>query len=173
MENQANSKSIIINNGLILGASSVLLSLTMYALGKHLNPHWSLSIVSMLITITLIVLGIKKYRAINNDLITWGQSVKIGVGITVLAALVSVIYNYIFVSFIEPDFMAQMMEVQNQKMLDGGMSEEQIEAANEMSQKLSSPLIGAAMGIIGSAVLGFIISAIAGAIMKKTEENEY
>ncbi|WP_299157618.1 DUF4199 domain-containing protein [uncultured Tenacibaculum sp.] len=173
MENQTNSKSIIINNGLILGTISVLMSLIMYALGNHLNPHWSLSLVSTIFTIAFIILGIKKYKSINDGLISWGQAVKIGVGITILAALISVIYNYIFISFIEPDFMNQLLEVQNQKMIDGGMSEEQIEAANEMSKKFSSPLITSAIGIIGAAILGFIISAIAGAIMKKTEENDY
>jgi NhaP-type Na+/H+ or K+/H+ antiporter len=42
-----------------------------------------------------------------------------------------------------------------------------------MMETFSNPAITAAMGIIGGAFFGFIISAIAGAIMKRTEEDQY
>jgi hypothetical protein len=76
-------------------------------------------------------------------------------------------------NFIEPDFMSQMMEIQNQGFLDQGMTEEQIEVANEMSEKFQSPGIVAAMGIIMYAIGGFVVSAIGAAIMKKSEEEQY
>ena len=76
-------------------------------------------------------------------------------------------------NFIEPDFMNQMMEVQNQAFIDQGMTEEQIEMSNEMSEKFQSPGIMAAMGIIMYAIGGFIVSAIGAAIMKKSEEEQY
>ncbi|ARV05213.1 DUF4199 domain-containing protein [Polaribacter sp. SA4-10] len=173
MENQANSKNLIINNGVILGVASVLLSLTLYAMGMHLDPHWSTSVISGALFIGLIVFGIKKFKEVNGGFLSWGQGVKIGVGIAIVAALIGVIYNYVFMNFIEPEFMSQIMEVQNQKFLDQGMTEEQIENANEIGKKFQSPGIMAAMGIIGSAIGGFIVSAIAAAIMKKTEEENY
>lgn len=173
MENQANSKSFIINNGVILGVLGVLISVLNYALGTHLDPHWSSSLGSGIFFIGLIVLGINQFKKANGGFLSWGQGVKIGVGVAIVAALISVIYNYIFISFIEPDFMNQIMEVQNQKFLDQGMSQEQIEAANAMTEKFKSPLITAAFGIIGSAIGGFIVAAIAAAIMKKSEEETY
>ncbi len=173
MENQANSKNIILNYGLLLGGITILISLVVYASGNHLQPHWSVSLFSILSMIALIVLGLKKYKETNNDFLSWGQAVKIGVGISVIGALLSVIYNIIFVTYIEPDFMTQLMEVQTQGMLEQGMTEEEIDMAISVTEKFSSPYLSAAFGIIGSAIGGFIISAIAGAIMKKTEENQY
>jgi hypothetical protein len=173
MEEQANSKGIIINNGLILGVASIILSLVMYATGNHLDPHWSNSVVSAALFIGLIFLGTKQFKAANGGFMSWGQGVKVGVGIAILAGLIVVIYNYIFMNFIEPDFMSQAIEAQNQKFLDQGMSEEQIEAANEMGKSFQSPGIMAAMGIIGYAIGGFIVAAITSAIMKKNEEEEY
>lgn len=173
MENQTDSKSIIINNGLLLGGISVIISLGLYAMGQHLQPHWSTSLVSMAAFILLITMGIKKFRESNRGFISWAQAVKIGVGIAVIAGLIGAVYQYVFTNFIEPDFINQMMEIQNQKLLDEGVPEEQIEAANEMSKSFSSPALMAAFGIIGSAIGGFIVSAIAGAIMKKSEENDY
>ncbi len=173
MENQTNSKSFIVNNGVILGVASVLINLVLYAMGKHLDPHWSTSVISGALFIGLIIYGIKQFKDANGGFLSWGQGVKIGVGISIVAALIGVIYNYVFMNFIEPEFMSQIMEVQNQKFLDQGMTEDQIEAANEMSKKFQSPAIMAAMGIIGSAIGGFVVSAIAAAIMKKSEEETY
>jgi hypothetical protein len=173
MENQANSKSFIINNGIILGVLGILISVINYAFGTHLDPHWSSSVASGVFLIGLIVLGINQFKSANGGFLSWGQGVKIGVGIAILAALISVIYSYIFVTFVEPDFMEQIMEVQNQKFLDQGMSQEQIEAANAISEKFKSPLVTSALGIIASAIGGFIVSAIAAAIMKKSEEETY
>ena len=45
MENQANSKNVILNYGLYLGVASILLSLIIYATGNHLEPHWFFSVI--------------------------------------------------------------------------------------------------------------------------------
>jgi FtsH-binding integral membrane protein len=173
MENQANSKSIILNNGVILGVASIVLSLVMYATGNHLDPHWSISIVSVALFLGLIIYGTKKFKEANEGFMSWGEGVKVGVGIAIVAGLIVVIYNYIFMNFIEPDLMSQMTEVQNQKFLDEGMTEEQIEAANEIGKSFQTPGIMAAMGIISYAIGGFIVAAITSAIMKKSEEETY
>ncbi len=172
MENQVNSKSIILNYGLYLGIASVLISLIMYALGMYLEQNWIAIILSFVIMIILIVLGIKKFKETNEGFLSWGQAVKIGVGIAIISGVISIIYQQIFINFIEPDFMNQMMEIQNQKMLDAGYSEERIDAAKEMSEKMGT-LTDSAMSLIGTAFIGFIISAIAGAIMKESKEEEY
>jgi len=173
MENQTNTKSLIINFGIYLGIATVLTSLITYALGMHLDPHWSVSVISGILFIGLIVFGIKKHKENNEGFLTWGQGVKIGVGIAIVAALIGTIYNYLFMTFLEPNFLNQVMEVSNQKLLDQGQTEEQIEAINKMSEAFKSPLLIAAMGIIGSAVGGFIVAAIAAAIIKKSEEETY
>jgi MFS family permease len=173
MENQVSSKSLIINFGIYLGIATVLTSLITYALGMHLDQHWSVSVISGILFIGLIVFGIKKHKENNEGFLSWGQGVKIGVGIAIVAALIGTIYNYLFMTFLEPDFLNQVMEVSNQKLLDQGQTEEQIEAINKMSEAFKSPLLIAAMGIIGSAVGGFIVAAIAAAIMKKSEEETY
>jgi hypothetical protein len=173
MENQLSSKSFMVNNGVILGGASVLFALVMYATGNLLEPHWSSSLMNAVIFIGVILYGIKQFKTANGGFLSWGQGVKIGVGIAVIGGLIMVIYNYIFMNFIEPDFMNQMAEVQNQVFLDQGLTEEQIEAANEMSQSFQSPGIMAALGIVSYAIGGFIVSAIIAAIMKKSEEETY
>jgi cytochrome c biogenesis protein CcdA len=173
MENQASSKSFMVNNGIILGIASVLFMLVMYATGNHLTPHWSASIINAILFIGIIIYGIKQFKAANDNFLSWGQGVKIGVGVAIVGGLIVVVYNYLFMNFLEPDFMNQMMEIQNQAFLDQGLTEEQIEAANAMTSTFSSPGIMAAVGIISYAIGGFIVAAIAAAIMKKSEEENY
>jgi hypothetical protein len=168
MENQLSSKSFMVNNGIILGVASILFALVLYATGNHLSPHWS-----AIIFIGIIIYGIKQFKEANDHFLSWGQGVKIGVGVAIVGSLIVVIYNYLFMNFIEPDFMNQMMEVQNQTYLDQGLTEEQIEAANKMTSSFSTPGIMAAVGIISYAIGGFIVSAIGAAIMKKSEEETY
>lgn len=173
MENQTDSKKIIINYGIILAAISILLALSSYATGSHLAPHWSMSVITIIAFIILIILGVKKFKESNNGFLSFGEAVKVGVGIAILSALIGSIYQYIFMNFIEPDFMNQMMELQAEKFLDAGLTDEQIEASQEMGKKFSSPFVMFAFGIIGSAIGGFVVAAITGAIMKKDQEEEY
>ena len=173
MENQVSSKSTMLNYGLLLGVSSIFINLIAYALGIHLDQDWRIGTLGFLAMIVIIVIGIRNFKSVNNNLITWGQSVKIGVGIAIVSALLGIIYNLIFMNFIEPEFMNQMMEKQVVAWEELNMTEEQIEASKSMMETFSSPGITSAIGIVAAAFFGFVISAIAGAIMKRTEEEQY
>ena len=173
MENQANSKSIILNYGLYLGIIGVFIHLAFYATGNLIKFGWLSGIIGFIAMIALIILGIKKFKTDNGGFLTFGQALKVGVGIAVISAVISTIYTLIFTNVIEPDFQAQMMEVQRQSWVDAGMTDEQIEASEAMAEKFNSPFITTPLALVVSAFFGFIISAIGGAIMKKTEEDQY
>ncbi len=173
MENQASSKNIILNYGLYLGIASVLINLVVYATGDYLKPHWSVSVLSGLLMIAMIVFAFKKFKEINGGFMSWGQSVKIGVGLTVISAVIAIIYQQLFQNFIEPEFIQQMMVIQEKTWIDQGMSSDAIETAKEMMQKFQGPLISSAIGIAAAAFIGFVVSAITGAIMKQSAEEQY
>ena len=111
MENQISSKSFMVNNGIILGVASILFALVLYATGNHLSPHWSVSIINAIIFIGIIIYGIKQFKEANDNFLSWGQGVKIGVGVAIVGSLIVVIYNYLFMNFIEPDFMNKVLEL--------------------------------------------------------------
>ena len=173
MENQkSSSKQVMLNYGLILGVVSIVLSVGIYAMGKIYDQGMGVMLISFAIMAVVIFMALKNFKAGNNNLLSLGEALKIGLGIALIGAIISVIYNQIFINFIEPDFMENMMKVGEQKMLEQypNMTDEQLEGARQMQEKFSSPLIGAAMGVIGSLFFGFIISLIEGLILKRTEE---
>uniref|UniRef100_UPI002610AB13 DUF4199 domain-containing protein n=1 Tax=uncultured Lutibacter sp. TaxID=437739 RepID=UPI002610AB13 len=91
MENQTSSKNTILNYGLYLGIISVLVSLVVYAMGNHVKPHWSVSVINIVIMLTMIVMGMNKFKSDNNGFMSWGQAVKIGVGLTVVSTVIVII----------------------------------------------------------------------------------
>jgi amino acid transporter len=173
MENQANSKGIILNNGLYLGLTGVIIGLILYAMGKSLELQWVSSLVGFIATVIFVVIGLKAFKASNNGFMSWSQGLKIGMGIVMISAVITIIYTLLFTTVIEPDFQQQAMEFQQQKWLDAGMTQEQIEAFTESSEKFQSPVIISAMILAISAFIGFVVSAIVAAIMKKSEEETY
>jgi len=173
MENQASSKSIILNQGLYLGIISVFISLVVYATGNHLQPHWSVSIIGVVLMIAFIIMGMNKFKTSNGGFMSWGQAVKVGVGLTVVSTVIAIAYNLIFMNFIEPEFMSQVAAIQEQTWIDQGMSTDDIDAAKGMMEKFQGPVIQSAFGLVAAAFISFIISAIAGAIMKQSAEEQY
>ncbi|MFV0249008.1 MAG: DUF4199 domain-containing protein [Tenacibaculum sp.] len=166
MKNEISIKNLILNYGLILGTLSILLHLIQYALGQHIDPHWSSNLLSVVLVVLFIIYGIKKYKQQNNYTLTWGQSLKVGVGIAVFSAFIYSVYFIVFTSYIEPNFYEQLIELQSEKMIDKGLTDEQIEMTMKMTKKFVSPYLSVAFGIISFAVLGFITSAITGAVLK-------
>jgi hypothetical protein len=173
MENQANSKNIILTYGLYLGLIGVIVHLILFAAGSLLEYQWINSLVSFVAMIALIIIGIKKFREANDGFISWGQGVKIGLGITMISAVIALVYTLLFMTYIDPTFQQQAMEIQEQAWLDAGMTEEQVDNATAMAQKFQTPGILSAIILATSAFFGFIISAIVAAIMKKNEEETY
>ena len=171
MENQTtSSKSIMLNYGLYLGLASILILLIKYVLGMTYEQVWWESVISFAISIVLIFMGTKAYRTSNQGLLSFGEGLKVGIGISLISAIIGVIYQQIFVNFIEPDFMKNTLDLARQQMAEQNMTSEQIDAAMQMSESFSSPLATIGFTLIGALFLGFIISLFTTLILKKGEE---
>ena len=173
MENQASSKSTILNYGLYMGGASILVALIKYGTGMQYTQEWYSGLIGLLILITFIVLGIKKHKFDNGGFISFGKALKIGLGITFIATLIIIIYYVLFSMVIEPDFMEKTIEAQKVVWADSfGMTEGQIEdAVANTREYFYLSLFGGVL--IMNLFLGGVTSLIAGAIMKNNEEDQY
>lgn len=163
------SRKFIINYGLLLGLASIVLSVILYVLDMHMQQGWLTGTLSFAIMAGIIIYGINEFKKNNGGYLTLGEALKIGVGVALIAGIIGAIYQFIFMNYIEPDFLDKMMELQFEKMIEDNpdMTEEQINMSMEMGKKFSTPWITTAFSIIGSLFFGLIISLIAGLIMKK------
>ena len=173
MENQQMpTKKIALNYGLMLGFISILFHVVLFALGKHLDQDWKMSVLSIAITTVVIVLGIKKFKESNNGLLSLGQGLKTGIAIAMISAVVYIIYTMIFMFVISPESTEHALEIARQKLMENpNMTDEIIEQSLEMQKKFSGPAFLIPIMLIFSLFIGFVISLIATLIMKKTDEE--
>ena len=175
MEDQAqvSRKSIMLNYGLILGFVSIITALVNYVFGSIYEPHWSLMVASLAITTIIIVLGLKKVKEMNSGFLSVGEAIKIGLGISLISALIYVVYLLIFYNFIEPDFFKNMTQVQEQVILENypNLTDEQLEAAKKNAAMFANTGVNLTVTIIVSLFFGLIISLISGLVMKKSKED--
>lgn len=174
MENvKASAKKIMVNYGILLGIITVLFNVILYVTNNHLQPHWSLSILGFFLSIVLIYMGIKAFKKENDGYLKLGEALKIGLGIALITAVIGVIYTYLLMNVIEPTYMDQVLELQQEAMLERNpdMPQEQMDMAIEMSQKFSGSGVVMAVQLIAGLFFGFIISLVCGLILKK--DNPY
>ncbi|UZO80748.1 DUF4199 domain-containing protein [Aquimarina sp. ERC-38] len=171
-EQQPDTKKLIVNYGLILGIVSILYSLTIYLTDSYKDPHWSVGILGFIILPVIIYLSIKTYKENNNGFLTLSNALKIGIGVALVGGILSALWNITLTSVIEPEYTQQVLAAQKENALKDSpdLTEEQIDQVFAMTEKLQSPFISFAFGIIGSLFFGFIFSLIIGLIMQKKEE---
>ncbi len=156
------------NYGIILGVVMIVLNVISYVTGQALEgaqwPQYTYYIVFPLI----IMYAISKYKKHNANVLTLGNAIKLGVVIGVISALVYVIYGILFNYVIDPEFMAQLMEVTRDNMIEQNpdMPQAQIDQSIGFMEMMFNPLIGSAFWIAMSAFFGLIWSLIGGLVMK-------
>ncbi len=172
-QKKTEAKKFVLNYGVLLGILAVILGVVMYVTDAYLDPSFIYSALGFLILIVVIILGIKAFKQENGGFLSLSEALKVGIGIAVIGGLISAIWSFVLMTYIEPDFMAQTMEMTRNKMMESNpnMTEAQMDAAIEMGAKFSSPWIIMAFSLIGNLFFGLIISLIAGLVMKR--ENPY
>ena len=170
MENQSPSiKSIAYTYGLYLALVSVAGLIIMYVLS--LQKSWTISIISFVLTVLILVYGIKAYKHANGGLLSVGKAVKVGLAIAVVGGLLSAIYAYVHYSFIYPEFIDLTKEAAYEQMMtqNPNLTDEQANQAMEMQGMFMNAGFFSLMSILGSLFFGLIISLIAGLIMRKDQ----
>jgi hypothetical protein len=152
--------------GIIGGLASILVSLILYFLNMKLES-WS-RWVSSGVMVAAIIIGIKNIAEANRGkIVPFGSLFGGGMLITVIIAVISIVYFLIYMNFIDPDFISRVLDMTRVQMEQKGLSEEQIEKSLAMSQKFMSPGLMVLFSFIGQTVIGAIGSLIGAAVFKK------
>ncbi|MBC8768501.1 DUF4199 domain-containing protein [Arenibacter sp. BSSL-BM3] len=156
--------------GLILGAISVVFILMLYSLDMHYQGGPLVMGVSLLITIAVIVIGMMQFKKDNSGFMSFGEGLKIGIGIGLVAGIIGIIFNQILAGVIDPEMMNKAMEYQKGMLMETTkMTPEQIDAQMEMGKKFTTPSMQIVFGLIYSVVASLLLSLIPALILKKQE----
>ncbi|MFL1011197.1 DUF4199 domain-containing protein [Flavisericum labens] len=162
-------KPIAYNYGLYLALINIAVLLIIYA--ANIDKNWGLSIVSIILTITVFVLGIKTYKSSNDNKLTIGQAIKVGLAIAVIGGILTALYSYFHYEYIYPEFIELQKETAYSQMLEKSpdLTDEQIEKAMGISNIFMNSTFFSLSAILGSLIFGLITSLILGLIMKKED----
>ena len=156
--------------GIILAVISTIFSLMLYFLDMHYQGGTMQSVVSKVIMTGTLIAGFIAFKKANEGFLSLGEALKIGLGASLVAAIIGFGFYMLLANVIDPDLMEKSLEFQSQKMrMDNPeLSKEIIDQSIEMQKKFSTPYIIGPIIIITNLFFGFIISLIGGLIVKKS-----
>ncbi|MBX7225690.1 MAG: DUF4199 domain-containing protein [Chitinophagales bacterium] len=99
--------------------------------------------------------------------LTFGQGFKYILYCIVVSSIISTLFFFIYISFIDTEYVSGLLEATKERLAKKGMEPEQISASIEMMKKFTSPIKMCLMGLISSFLTGAILGLIVGAIIRK------
>lgn len=172
MEDKKTILKSSINPGLIAGFSLILINLIAYIVGIDIMNNSWLNIFFYILYFFVIFISQKKYRDnINDNSLSLGEAIKIGITIAMIGGILMSIYNSIFTTYISPDFIENTLhEIEKQLVInDPNISDNQLDIMVNISRKTMSPKFAIPIEIISHVFRGFIISLISGFFVKKNK----
>lgn len=137
-----------------------------------------IGILTLIIYFIVMLVFTKNYR--NKEFggyISFAEAFKFAILVTIFSTLVILIYNYIFYSYIAPDYLENLMAAMQQKTLEfmesKGVPDASIDQAMEKFEDIPTIAKTLRQSVISGLIGGTIISLIVSAIVKKKLEDSY
>lgn len=170
MNSTVKTSSFMLLYGAILGVLSAIFSFMLYTMDMHYQGGTFVTIVSIVLSTALYAVAMYQFRNANNNLMSFWQGVKIGVGVAVISGIIVILFNILLTKVIDPDTMTKAMDFQREQLIESTeMTIEQIDAQLEMMQQFQTPAIQAAFGLLFSVIFGFILSLLPAAFLRRYE----
>jgi hypothetical protein len=155
--------------GIYLAVAMILFNVILYVLGQSTNK--TMGIIAYVILGAGIYICQVQYR--NNELggyIDYSKALGFGVAIMLFTGVLNTVYTLILMK-IDPSIMEQIRIMQEEAMMQRGMTDEQIEVAGQMMSKMQNPVVMAVLSLFSFAIFGFIISLVTSIFVKKKEDE--
>lgn len=163
-------KQVSMKWGLILGVILIGFGIVIQLAG--LIGNQAVSWINFVFVGVIMYMAHKAFKDEGDGYLSYGQGLGIGTLVTVIGSVISTVFTYVYIKFIDDSMIAIIKEQQYDKMIEQGMPEDQIDKAMEMSAAFMTPEIIVVMGILFTVFFGFILSLIISAITKNANPAE-
>lgn len=161
--------------GFIWALAGALLTFALFFLGFHSAPEKLQTgqniamTVGLIICVASIVLGTRARRSDVplSEPFGYGRALLAGVMITLFATLFGVVVNTIYMQVVNPGMNDMILQAQYAKFEEMGMSGEQIEAAERMTERLMHPAIQGAMQFVVGVIVGSMVALITSIFLRR------
>ncbi len=163
--------------GTYLGSTMILTHLLWFVMDMLLVTIAD-QLTSAILFLIFITLSIKELRDVEGDgYLKFKQAFLQGVKTCAYAAILYGAYYFVFLEFIDPEFLNKSMDFAEEKMYElaelGFMDEDSIEEQMLLARERSTSMFTVMSGILSHLFWGSIASLIIGAIIKKNNPNPF
>jgi hypothetical protein len=160
----ASTTSIGLRYGLLAGLIGIIISFVLNVSHLEQSPAKWLSI---LVLIAGIILGQKAFRQANGQYMSYGQGLGVGVVVAGVSAVLSAVFSYIYVTFIDPDMTARILDKARADLeARGNMSDAQMDQAMHWTAMFVQGPALVGIALVGGLIMGLLISLITAAVLK-------
>ena len=159
-----------LNFGLITGAVVIVYSLLLYIANLYMNR--SLGFVAYVLLLGGMAWGTLEYRKKSmNGFMTYGQAFSSCFLIGLFAGILATIYMFVFVQYIHPGLVNEVIEQTRIKLQEQNMTEDQIESALDYTRKFTTPIMMTIWGLVGYSLISLVLALVAAIVLKKPDPN--
>lgn len=154
--------------GLIAAGIGIVFSLMLYFMGMLYNQSPIIQAINIIIPSTLAILAIQNFKKDNEGLLSLKQSIKMGVGVFLVAGIIGLLFFTILINTIESDFITNTAQMQADALREARpeMDESMIQMQQENTEKFfyaSFPII-----LVFNLLIGLVVGLVTGIFTKKS-----
>jgi hypothetical protein len=164
--NDLTVKSVAVKYGLISAFLGIIFFLAVDLSGQSGNQ--TLSWIGVLILLAVIYFAHKEFLSGGDGFMSYGQGLGIGTLLSLISGLISGLFTYLYVTFINTSFVDDIRDKALMDLEEQGLSDSQIEQAMKFTESFTSAEALFILGIVSSVFLGFILSLFVSAITKNS-----
>jgi hypothetical protein len=157
-----------VGTGLVL----IVYTLIMYVANLYLSQ--TMQYLSFVVLIAGMVIGSIQYRKVAlKGFMTYGQAFSVNFLIGLFATIVSVIFIFFYVKYINTGMLDELLAQARIKIeaKAGNMSQEQLDQAMSMTERFMTPVGMVIWGFLGNAFWAAVFSLIISIFIKKNDPN--
>ncbi|MCG9880616.1 MAG: DUF4199 domain-containing protein [Bacteroidia bacterium] len=171
-ELKAHKWQLVAKFGLIYTLLSVALNLLAFITGSQLSMKFVNSLLNFIVVFGSMYFGMLAIRnEVTNGFASYGDCLKSGVQITVAASVLLTIYFYVFITFIDVDFIDNLMTESKKQLIESGATEDEIEQQMNAMSMVRSPWVLSIGGFLGNFFYGFVASLIIAFFVKRDDPD--
>ncbi|SNT13743.1 Protein of unknown function [Ekhidna lutea] len=161
------TKSISMKWGVIYGLVGIIFLVVVDFAGMMQNR--AVSWIGYLILGALIFMAHKEYKSEGDGYMSYSKGLGIGTLTTLIGGIINSLFFFVYISFINTEFVNLIKEKSIMDMEARGMSDAEIDQAMGFSEAFMSPVAMTIFSILGTVLFGFILSLIVSIFTKNNQ----
>ena len=168
------TRKFAMNHGAVLGVCLVLIASLFWMFGFDEQESVLPFIINNLLIVGFFYYSITYYRDnAGNGFISYSSSLKLGTSIAFFYSVIMAFYTFIYMSYLNPDFLTNFYKVAEQSILQSQpeIQEEELDRALQVLRNIMQPHFLMILVVLYRTFMGFFLSAILSFFIKRIDVN--